>query len=74
MTLTNEASQATRRTVTNTSGFFAFAALPAGTYTLTVTMPGFKTYEVTGIELRAATAARCARSRSRSRPWPRPSR
>ena len=33
------------------SGFFAFAAIPAGTYTLTVTMPGFRTHEVTGIEL-----------------------
>jgi hypothetical protein len=49
--LANEASRATRRTVTNASGFFAFAAIPAGTYTLTVTMPGFKTHEVTGIVL-----------------------
>ena len=51
--LAHEASRATRRTVTNRSGFFAFAAIPAGTYTLTVTMPGFKTHEVTGIELQA---------------------
>jgi hypothetical protein len=51
--LANEASRATRRTETNTSGFFAFAAIPAGTYTLTVTMPGFKTHEITGIELLA---------------------
>ena len=49
--LANEASGATRRTVTNASGFFAFAAIPAGTYTLTVTMPGFRTHEVTGIVL-----------------------
>ena len=49
--LAHEASRATRRTVTNHSGFFAFAAIPAGTYALTVTMPGFKTHEVTGIEL-----------------------
>jgi hypothetical protein len=49
--LANDASGATRRTVTNNSGFFAFAAVPAGTYTLTVTMPGFRTHEVTGIEL-----------------------
>jgi hypothetical protein len=47
----NEASRATRRTVTNHSGFFAFAAIPAGTYTLTVTMPGFRTHEVTDIVL-----------------------
>jgi hypothetical protein len=50
--LTREASRATRRTATNGSGFFAFAAIPAGTYTLTVTMPGFRTHEVTGIELK----------------------
>jgi hypothetical protein len=37
--LRHEASHAARRTVTNRSGFFAFAAIPAGTYTLTVTMP-----------------------------------
>ena len=49
--LANEASRATRRTVTNHSGFFAFVAVPAGTYTLTVATPGFKTHEVTGIEL-----------------------
>jgi hypothetical protein len=49
--LANAASGATRRTVTNASGFFAFAAVPAGTYTLTVTMPGFRTHEVTGIVL-----------------------
>ncbi len=51
--LTHEASHATRRTATNRSGFFAFAAIPAGRYTLTVTMPGFKIHEVTGIELLA---------------------
>ena len=49
--LANEASRATRRTVTNHSGFFAFAAIPAGRYTLTVTMPGFRTHEVTDIVL-----------------------
>jgi hypothetical protein len=53
VTITHEASRATRQTVTNRSGFFAFAAVPAGTYTLTVTMPGFRTHEVTGIELSA---------------------
>jgi hypothetical protein len=49
--LMHEASRAPRRTATNRSGFFAFAAVPAGTYALTVTMPGFKIHEVTGIEL-----------------------
>jgi hypothetical protein len=49
--LANEASGATRRTVTNASGFFAFAAVPGGTYRVRVTMSGFNTHEVTGIEL-----------------------
>jgi hypothetical protein len=49
--LANEASGATRRTVTNGDGFFAFAAVPAGTHTLTVKMPGFRTHEVTDIVL-----------------------
>jgi hypothetical protein len=35
------------------SGFFAFADVPAGTYTLRVTTLGFNTHEVTGIELLA---------------------
>src|SRR5213593_4742826 len=34
VTLTNEASRDQRRTVTNADGFFAFAAVPAGTYTV----------------------------------------
>jgi hypothetical protein len=49
--LANAASGATRRTVTNGDGFFAFAAVPAGTHTLTLKMPGFKTHEVTDIVL-----------------------
>src|SRR5512142_2181526 len=53
VTVTNEASGAIRRSVTNTDGFFAFAALPAATYTVTVQMQGFNSYEVKGIELRS---------------------
>jgi hypothetical protein len=53
VTVINEASRATRRSVTNADGFFAFAALPAATYTVQVSIQGFNTYEVTGIELRA---------------------
>jgi len=48
----NESSGDTRRTVTNSGGFFAFSALPAATYTLTVNLQGFKTHEITGIALR----------------------
>jgi hypothetical protein len=53
VTLTNQASRAVRRSVTNADGFFAFAAVPAATYTVTVSIQGFNTYEVTGIPLGA---------------------
>ncbi len=53
MTVTNEASGGVRRSVTNSDGFFAFAALPAATYKVSIKIQGFNTYEVTGIELRS---------------------
>ncbi len=43
----------TRETVTGTDGAFVFPDLLAGTFDLTVTMQGFKTYEQKGIELGA---------------------
>ena len=53
VTVTNEASKALRRTVTNSDGFFAFASLPASTYTVSVKIAGFNSYEVTRVELRS---------------------
>ena len=53
VTVINEASKGVRRTVTNADGFFAFASLPATTYTVQIAIAGFNTYEVTGIELRS---------------------
>ncbi len=53
VTVINEASKSVRRSVTNSDGFFAFAALPATTYTVQISIAGFNTYEVTGIELRS---------------------
>src|SRR5262249_42117288 len=50
--LANEASGAQRRTVSNAEGFFAFSAVPAATYTVTITIQGFKTHEIKGIPLR----------------------
>jgi hypothetical protein len=41
----------TRETVTGTDGTFVFPDLLAGTFDLTVTMQGFKTYEQKGIDL-----------------------
>jgi hypothetical protein len=52
VTVVNEASKGVRRSVTNNDGFFAFAALPSATYTVQISIQGFNTYEVTGIELR----------------------
>ena len=53
VTVINEASKGVRRSVTNSDGFFAFASLPAATYTVQVSIAGFNTYEVTGLELRS---------------------
>ncbi len=53
VTVINEASKGVRRSVTNADGFFAFASLPAATYTVQVSIAGFNTYEVTGLELRS---------------------
>ena len=42
-------------TVTRTNGTFRFPSLPPGTYTLTFELPGFKTYERSGILLALGT-------------------
>ncbi len=51
--LKNEGSGDVRRSVTNSDGFFNFASVPAQTYTLTVSLQGFKSYEVKGVALHA---------------------
>ena len=51
ITIRNVGTGLTRETVTGTDGAFAFPDLLAGTFDLTVTMQGFKTYEQKGIEL-----------------------
>lgn len=40
-----------RRAVTNSDGFFSFPDLTPGTFTLSITAPGFKAYRQTTIEL-----------------------
>jgi hypothetical protein len=49
VTATNEATGATYKTETNSSGDYAFPAVPVGTYTLTFDMAGFKTNVRKGI-------------------------
>jgi hypothetical protein len=53
VTLTSTSSAGGRRTVTNANGFFAFSAVPAGTYKLLVVLQGFNNFEVTGVQLNA---------------------
>lgn len=47
--LTNEASGIVRNTVTNGSGFYTLAAIPPGSYKVTVTANGFKQYTQEGV-------------------------
>ena len=51
-TLVNDLSNDSRTTVTNESGNFVFAAVPPGTYKVSVELAGFQKSEVTGIILR----------------------
>jgi hypothetical protein len=47
--LTDQASQVTRETVTNNSGYFTFAAIIPGTYTVSVEMKNFKIWKQDGV-------------------------
>ena len=48
----------TRAAPTNGSGSYLFAALPIGTYNVTVTAQGFKTYQARGVILQVGQKAR----------------
>src|SRR6267378_931474 len=52
VTLTNEASRDVRRTKSNADGYFAFAAVPPASYTVTIETAGFSRYEQKGVMLR----------------------
>ena len=60
VTIRNVGTGLTRETVSRADGAFAFPDLLAGTFDLTVAMPGFKTYTQRGIEL--ASTERVART------------
>ena len=51
VTLTDAASGSSRETVTNSDGYFTFASVPVGTYTLSVEAQGFQTYKASNIRL-----------------------
>ncbi|MGA6955953.1 MAG: carboxypeptidase-like regulatory domain-containing protein, partial [Candidatus Acidiferrales bacterium] len=49
VTLTNQASQEQRQVTSNKDGYFAFAAVLPGTYTVKVDAPNFKAWQQTDI-------------------------
>src|SRR5688572_5502714 len=53
VTLTNEATNVSRETVTNDVGQYNFPAVPPGTYAIKTQLPNYKTFDRTG--LRVAT-------------------
>jgi hypothetical protein len=53
VTLKNEASGDIRKTVSNTDGYFTFAAIPPGSYTVEVDVSGFEKWQATQIVLNA---------------------
>ncbi len=54
VTLTNESSGDVRRTVSNSDGYFTFAAVPPASYTIRVEMAGFAAWETTSVVLNAS--------------------
>ncbi len=46
--LTNEGTKVTRTAVTNDKGIYQFGGVDPGTYKVTITMPGFKAFDVAG--------------------------
>src|SRR5215471_15968212 len=53
ITLKNQLSGDTRRTVSNSEGVFAFASVPTGEYTVTIESQGFAKWERAGIKVSA---------------------
>ncbi len=54
VTLKNESSGDLRGTVSNSDGYFTFAAVPPATYSVSVEKAGFKVWEAKGIVLNSA--------------------
>jgi hypothetical protein len=57
VTLVNDATKVTSEQVTNTSGQFSFPGMPVGTYTVTVSLGGFKTYVAREVRVVAGSPA-----------------
>src|SRR5579863_7852970 len=54
VTITEQATQSVRTTVSDSAGYFAFPSLSPGTYTVKVEAKGFKSFEQPGIMLQAS--------------------
>src|SRR5829696_10587586 len=52
VTLTDQQSKAVQHTTTNADGVFVFAAVPAGVYSVKVSLASFNSWEATDITLR----------------------
>src|SRR5207249_3021205 len=47
--LINQGTNAARSTITNEAGQYVFSAVSPGTYKLRATLPGFKSFETSGV-------------------------
>jgi hypothetical protein len=58
VSVTNSATGVALKTVTTSTGSYTVNSLPAGTYTITVQVPGFKTFQQKGVRVDVAQTAR----------------
>jgi len=56
VTITNAATQVKRITTSDSSGAYAFPNIDIGTYAVNITVPGFKSYQQTGIVLEVGSS------------------
>ena len=56
VTITNAATQVKRSTMSDSSGAYVFPNIDIGTYSVSVTVPGFKSYEQSGIVLEVGSS------------------
>jgi Carboxypeptidase regulatory-like domain len=60
VTLLNDATNDTRKTVTDGTGYFTFAAVQPGTYSVTVQSPGFSSWTQTGLVMNSGDTRQVA--------------